>query len=159
MSELRRIAEGLGIHTGLSSCKRTHFTSLHTCAGSVLALKDAFFDFVGWEEGKQMLPSWLLEQIEDSNGEFWVQLEVLWAISAPYSELIVALQAGPVSMADFTRYWISLARQLLVLSQHPSVPVGEFAIASRLIILTVSVSATGNVTRTDVRTRLPSPFI
>eukprot|EP00884_Botryococcus_braunii_P006080 jgi/Botrbrau1/15473/Bobra.43_2s0094.2 len=124
MNELRRFADAQGISTSLSSCRKTHLTSLHTCAGSVLALKDPLLDLVRWEEGRHMLPPWMVEEIEDSNGEFWAQLEVFWALSAPYSDLTAALQAGPVTLADFTRYWISLARQLLLLSQYTFAAAG-----------------------------------
>jgi hypothetical protein len=118
MAHLREIAAALGIRTGFSSSNKTRFTSVHMCVVSVLALKDPLRSMVR-QAGRTMLPGWAIALIEDTTREFWEQIELLCSVLAPYSQVIMAVQANSTTLADITRYWIYLARKLKDTWIHP----------------------------------------
>jgi hypothetical protein len=122
--ELQRVAKSTNIGILLSSAERNSFMSVYTCAGSLVVNKNALLMLLREEESKRYIPPWVVELVEDKNLEFWEQVDLVGAVLAPYCQLIALVHANLLTVADVTRYWMMLARQLLRLSRAPCCSLG-----------------------------------
>jgi hypothetical protein len=123
---LLTIAKAQGINTTLHSSNKTRMTSVYICLQSVHALKDALRSLLRKSSSEINLPRWLLTLIEDQDRTYWEQLGSLCQVLAPFSQVVMAVQGDGTTLADITRYWIYLARELKKLSTDLFVPRGGF---------------------------------
>jgi len=57
-----------------------------------------------------------------NSAAFWGDLEMLNALLAPFTAVIMAMQADDATLADATRYWVYLGQELL--KQISQLPIG-----------------------------------
>jgi len=71
------------------------------------------------EEGAADISAAVAEALHSA--AFWGDLEMLNALLAPFSAVIMAMQADDATLADATRYWVYLGQELLrQISQLPT---------------------------------------
>lgn len=101
-----------GKHAGLRTANTTRFTSVHMMLSSVFQLERAL-KFVVQKHGRDIQSAQVKSYINDPS--FWKSLEQLVRLLQPLTEVIMAIQGDHSTLADVTRYFLYLARQLEIM--------------------------------------------
>ncbi len=124
-ADLRKLAvsgaAGNSTSMSLRSPNKTRFTSVHMCLESLIKLEPAFGMLLRQQpkvlDHKPEIKACL------ENREWWIRLELLVQVLAPFSQVIMAVQRDKTRLADTTRYWLYLVKKLDTLL--PKLPAGR----------------------------------
>lgn len=120
LAALRAAADMFKISTGLKTSNTTRLSSVYICVDSVVKLELAFRYLLTNEPQVLDKAPAVRSILERPN--IWENWKLLCRLLEPIAKVIEAVQRDHATLADVTRYWLYVARELAAVL--PSLPSG-----------------------------------
>jgi hypothetical protein len=114
LAKLTQLATAAKIKTTLVTSNKTRLTSVYLCLESVRKLRPVFDLYLNEAAADATLLPDKQAAIKTTLGDlsWWVQLTDLCNLLEPFNKVVMAVQADTTTLADLTRYWLYLAREV-----------------------------------------------
>ena len=126
---LNKLAASMGVKRTLITSNKTRFSSVHASLESVSRLQSALQELV--RQHPRLCTAAVMATI--GSDMFFVRLKQICKLLEPFTLVMAAVQAARATIADAMRYWLFLAKHIIICAQTACLQTSRLTILQHTI--------------------------